>query len=530
MKNLSLLLGLALTFLTVSCDDALEEEVFDSVTPANFFQTEADVEVGVLGVYDGLQNNSYWYRQFMTEALPGSVGHFWNETFNSLNYNNSTGNLWIMWEQSYNIIANANAVIPVIETSSLEEDVKNGYLAEVRYLRALVYFNMVRWYGQMPLVTTVPETIDEATVPQEGADESVFESQFLKQVDREDIYTFIIEELQWAEANLAEATFSGGVDNGRARKGAATALLAKVYLTQAGYQYNYSSGGLEQGDGSKWAMAAQKTQELIDNSPYSLEPNFEDIFKNENDNNEEVIFSIQYLESAITGVTSEGGQTVARFGIRGSDITPFSWKQAFSNLSFYESWVDANGEDDKRLNTTYLRSYIDGDGNEVTYGGGNFIRPHLWKFVSDVDVSDISALNATDYGDNPIYMRYADVLLMNSEALNEAGGTPAAETLYGINAVRVRAGQPEITLPISKEDLREAIWKERKWELCYEGHYFFDSQRTGRLLDEIALNWDESGGTVRAFPLDVIDEKYYILPIHFNAISANPSLDQNAGW
>ncbi|MEM1119097.1 MAG: RagB/SusD family nutrient uptake outer membrane protein [Bacteroidota bacterium] len=528
MKNLYLLLVVLLLF---SCRKSLlDEEVFDRVTPENFFQTEADVEVGVLGVYDGLQNHGYWYRQTLTEALPGSLGHFWNEQFNTLNYNNSTNQLWVLWRQSYKIISNANAVIPVIEASTLDESLKNEYLGEVRYLRAMVYFNMVRWFGQLPLVTTVPETIDDAIVPQADADESVFNSQFLRQAERGEIYDFIIEELLWAEENMAEASFQGGVDNGRARKGAATALLAKVYLTQAGMQYNYKSGGLEPGDPSKWALAAQKAEELVNSGVYSLEANFADIFKNENDNNEEIIFSVQYLESSVAGVTGEGGQTVARFGIRGGDITPYSWKQSFANFSFFTNWMEANGEEDRRLDATFLTSYTNNQGNLVSYGGGNFIRPHVWKFVSDFDNPDISSQNATDYGDNPIYLRYADVLLMHSEALNEAETTPTEATLMGINAVRERAGQPTITLPISKEELRELIWKERKWELCYEGHYFFDSQRTGRLLEEIALNWDDSGGNVRSIPLESIDEKFYILPIHFNAIAANPSLQQNFGW
>ncbi len=529
MKQLFLLL--VTVSLLFSCSDVLDEEVFDSVTPENFFQTEKDAIVGVIGVYGGLQDHQYWYRQFlMSEALPGSMGHFWNEDFNTLTYTNNSQNLWVLWTQSYKIIADANSVISIIESSSLEEDLKNQLIGELRYIRGMVYFNAVRMFGHIPLVTSVPNSIQDAVTPKEGDDESVFESQFLKQVDRGVVYDFIIEDLQFAEANLPLATFTNGVENGRAKRGSATALLAKVYLTQAGLQYNYESGDLNQGDASKWAMAAQKCEELISNSPYALEANFTDVYKNENENNEEILFSIQYLESSVAGVAGEGTQAVARTGIRGSDITPFSWKQSFSNLSFFNNWVTANSVSDNRFETTYLTSYIDNDGNEVNYGAGNFIRPHIWKFVSDDNNPDISALGGTDYGDNTIYMRFADVLLMHSEALNEIGGVPDDNTIFGVNQVRQRAGKALITLPISKDDLREVIWEERKWELVYEGHYFYDCQRTGRLLDEIALNWDDNGGNVRRIPLNAITNKYYILPIHFNALSSNPSLIQNAGW
>ena len=533
MKNIFLLL--VATSILFSCSGILDEEVFDKVTPENFFQTENDAIVGVVGVYDGLQNYPYWYRQFtMSEALPGSMGHFWNEDFNTLTYTNNSGKLWPLWTQAYKVIGNANLVISILDESTLEEDLKNQLIGEMRFIRGMVYFNTVRMFGHIPLVTSVPESINDAITPPVNEDitSPIFESQFLKQVDRNVVYDFIIQDLQFAEDNLPEATFTNGVDNGRAKKGAATGLLAKVYLTQAGLQYNYESGSLDQGDVSKWAMVAQKCDELIGNGTYSLEANFADIFENVNDNNEEVIFSIQYLESSIAGVEGEGSQTVARTGIRGADITPYSWKQAFSNLSFFNHWVDANSTSDNRFNTTYLTSYIDNDGVEINYGGGNFIRPHIWKFVSDVNNPDINSLGSHDYGDNPIILRYADILLMQSEALNEMGGAPNSETIYGINEIRKRAGQPEITLPISKVDLRQAIWNERKWELVYEGHYFYDCQRTGRLYDEIELNWDDNGGTVRKVPLDVItnNNKYYILPIHFNAMSANPSLVQNFGW
>lgn len=528
------ILTLIIIIVSTSCTSMLDEEVFDKVTPENFFQKESDAVIGVNGVYDGLQNHGYWYRQWLlAEALPGSLAHTWNERFNTMVYTDDTSQLWVLWTQSYNIIGRANSVLSVLESSPLEEAVKNALMGEVRYIRGMVYFNMVRMFGHIPLVKGVPASIADAKLPTEGSDASVFESDFLKQVDREVVYDFIIEDLEFAEANLPEATFSGGVDSGRARKGAATALLAKVYMTQAGMQYNYTTGALESGDASKWAMAASKVGELI-GGVYDLEPNYGDVFENTNENNEEILFSIQYLESSVAGVTGEGSQVVARTGIRGANITPYAWKQSFTNSIFYNSWVNANGTTDSRYDVTFLTSYVNNAGNTVNYGSGNFIQPHVWKFVSDDNNPDIAALGATDYGDNTVYLRYADVLLMHSEALNESGGAPNATTISGINKVRERAGQPLITLPITQEDLREAIWQERKWELGFEGHYFFDCQRTGRLIDEITQNWytkaDNGGGNPRNIPLSAVTEKFYILPIHFNAMSANSSLVQNAGW
>ena len=129
---------------------------------------------------------------------------------------------------------------------------------------------------------------------------------------------------------------------------------------------------------------------------------------------------------------------------------------------------------------------IDDANAGIEIGTGNFRGPISRKILSNIDHPLDPILDPRDFGDDWIIQRYADVLLMHSEALNESGAAPDANTIYGINEVRARAGKDPITLPISKEDLREEIWNERKWELCFEGNYhYFDCIRTGRYLDEI---------------------------------------------
>ncbi len=539
MKKYKLILNMTLLSLLIlgfhSCgNDALEEEVFDKVTSNNFFQKESDAIIGVNGIYDGLQHTGFWYRQWMLqETVPGSMSHTWNESLNTLNYTNNTGNLWVLWRQSYNVIGRANAILKALENSTLDTDAKNQLIGESRYLRGMVYFNLVRMFGHVPLVKSAPESIVDAFVPTDSIAAAQSQSEFLRQADRDDVYDFIIEDLEFAELNLPDANFSGGNEDGRVKKGAATALLGKVYLTQAGVQYNYETGNLDTGDASKWGLAASKLSELINSGNYSLQSNYDDIFLNSNENNSEVIFSIQYLSAAESGgITGEGSQFVNRTGIVRSDITPGSWRQAHSSLPFFNAWVAANGTDDNRFSRTWKTQFVNNAGETINFGDINgFELPHLWKFISNEYGTE--AINgANDYGDNMIYLRYSDVLLMHSEALNESEPTPTANTLAGLNAVRQRAGKAPITLPISKSDLREAIWSERKWELVGEQHYFFDCQRTGRLLDEIIANWYEKspGVTGRIISIGALSNKFYVLPIHFNALSSNPSLVQNHGW
>ncbi|MEM9896334.1 MAG: RagB/SusD family nutrient uptake outer membrane protein, partial [Bacteroidota bacterium] len=132
-----------------------------------------------------------------------------------------------------------------------------------------------------------------------------------------------------------------------------------------------------------------------------------------------------------------------------------------------------------------------------------------------------SATGQFDYGNDWISLRYADVLLMHSEALNESLGTPTAATIEGINAVRARANRDLITLPITQADLRDAIFLERKLELAYEGQYFYDCQRFGNLVEEINSSYERRGTP---------SNRHYLLPIPFRAREANPSLVQNFGW
>ncbi|MBL4561431.1 MAG: RagB/SusD family nutrient uptake outer membrane protein [Labilibaculum sp.] len=518
MKKLIYLLVIIITF--GACDSLVEEEVFSIVTPNNFFQSERDVTTALVGVYDGVQDLNIWWRLFYTTELTGGLmRHNWSPGQETLTYENDFGDIWQLWTRNYVAISRANAVLEALEGSTVDEAIKKRYEAEVRFLRAYTYFNLVRLYGQIPLVTKSPESLANVLVP-DSTDINAFESEFLKQRDRSDVYQFIIDDLTFAEANLPSTVTDS--DAGRVTTGAASGMLARVYLTMAGKQYNYNSGELVDGDASLYSQAAQQCNKVINSEIYNLPADYPSIY--EVANNEEILFSIQYLESAVAGVTGEGNQFVARTGVRGAtEFTPYAWLQCSVNETFWQDFIQHNTKEDNRYRRTFLEYYVKLNKDTVWHGSSStFKRPHVRKFLTDVGV-ETSAQDATDYGADWIILRYADVLLMQSEALNEAGATPDANTLKGINEVRGRAGQPAIETGISKEDLRELIWQERKWELCYEGLHYFDCQRTGRLLEEFAAYPNpqrKAAATLR----------HYIYPIPFNAIEANPSLEQNAGW
>lgn len=518
MKKLIYLLAIITTL--GACDSLVEEEVFSIVTPNNFFQSERDVTTALVGVYDGVQDLNIWWRQFYTTELTGGLmRHNWTPGQQTMVYENDFGDGWQLWTRYYKAVSRANAVLGALEESTLDEAIKSRYEGEVRFLRAYTYFNLVRLYGQIPLVTKSPESLNDVLAP-DSTDVEAFESEFLKQRDRADIYQFIVDDLKFAEDNLPSTVTAS--DAGRVSNGAASGLLARVYLTMAGKQYDYNSGQLVDGDAGLYSLAAEQCQKVIGTDIYSLPDDYPSIY--EVANNEEILFSIQYLESAVAGVTGEGNQIVARTGIRGAtEYTPYAWLQASVNETFWNDFIAHNSKEDKRYSRTFLEYYVKTNGDTIWHGSSStFKRPHVRKFLTDVG-PETSAQGATDYGADWIVLRYADVLLMQSEALNEAGSSPNVNTIEGINKVRERAGQPLIQPGITKDELRELIWEERKWELCFEGLHYFDCQRTGRLLEEFALNANPARKAAATL-------RHYIYPIPFNAIEANPSLNQNAGW
>lgn len=518
MKKLIYLLAIITTL--VACDSLVEEEVFSTITPSNFFQSERDVTTALVGVYDGVQNVNIWWRQFYaTELTGGLMRHKWNPWAESMVYEDDQGDIWNLWKLYYESISRANAVLSALEESTLDEAIINRYEGEVKFLRAYSYFNLVRFFGQVPLVTKSAESLGDVLAP-DSTDVEAFESEYLKQRDRADVYALIVEDLKFAEANLPSTVEASG--EGRVSNGAASGMLAKVYLAMAGKQYDYNSGQLVDGDASLYALAAAECEKVVSANNYSLLNDYASVY--EVANNDEILFSIQYLESAIAGVTGEGNQIVARTGVaRSAEFTRYAWLQCSVNETFMNDFISHNSRDDKRFERTFLEYYVKTNGDTVWNGSSaTFARPNIRKFLTDVG-PETTAQDATDYGADWIVLRYADVLLMQTEALNEAGSTPTSATLEGINEVRARAGQDVIEVGVTKDELRELVWNERKWELCYEGHHYFDCQRTGRLLDEYALN-------TNAYRKAAATLRHYIYPIPFNAMEANSSLKQNAGW
>lgn len=348
------------------------------------------------------------------------------------------------WSNYYVGINRANIILEKIEEAdeTLVQQ-KDRHIGEAKFLRALAYFDLARIFGAVPLIT-------RSLLPAESYD--------IGRTDVQTLYTnLIIPDLLDAATKLPQSY--SGAHVGRATSGAAKAMLGRVFLTIGDF------------------LNAEATLQEVTTMGYALLPNYEDLFDYTSDeHHSEYIFDIEYEE----GLGNQGSVFTHRFmpnssamadfyGIRGGELA-----ETFSPTPILR---DIFLDEDQRKDITI------GDSGGFYDANGNFQRlpqatsqNYTKKYITPVQL-------VNDSGANWKVIRYADVLLMYAEALNENG--KISEAIAQLNAVRTRAGVPTYTVT-NPEDIREKIYTERRLELSFEGHRWFDLLRTGRALDVLA--------------------------------------------
>src|SRR5699024_10058766 len=458
---------LALIMLTAGCNpnSFLEETPNSFLTEENFYETEKDAVASVNAVYDMLQQGAlYLNNMYRLVDFPSaqSTDNKRGGTLDLLTWDDTAGPVFEVWQGSYKGINRANEALANIPEIEMDENVKTRLLAEVHFLRGLYYFNLIKLFGNVVLKTEPTANLDSLNPSNTG--------------NQEEVWSLIIEDLQYAETNLP-LSYSGQ-DIGRATKGAAKTMLAKVYLQRSGlakYAPDPSLWGVE--GVNEWEEALNKTQEVIDLQQYSLFENYADVFDVSTKNGVEHIFSVQYL--AGLGKPEGMANIVKMIGVRGAgNIHPYGGRSDWTGEpAFFDSWP--NKESDERFPVTWVLEF-ELDGQTVRYPESDLMQtPHIQKFrINPGEKERLERFSA-----NFPLIRYADVLLMHSEAANESG---SGDTYAGINAVRQRAGLIVLS-GLNQQELRAAIIQERALELCFEAHAFFDYQRFGILEEQAAL-------------------------------------------
>lgn len=371
-------------------------------------------------------------------SSPGDTGGD-KDLLDALNFSATGGSFQDVWQGHYQAINRANQALEYLPQLTNADPQLRGRLAgEAKFLRAFSYFILVRSFGGVPVVDHVPIAGNEQD-----------RTMLLTRKSKEEVYTFIMNDLNDAISALPVKSAYSSADIGRASKGAAYALLAKVNL----YQKNW--------------------QKVIDNcnlvTGYSLTPNFADIYKVSGENNMESIFEIQGKGGTEQPGIQQYSQTQGARGAGG-----WGWGFATPSQNLVDAF-NAEGDTQRRDATIIFRNSVLYDGRVVPATVENPFYNYK-AYSSDFSGGDDSDANIR-------YLRYAEVLLMKAEAMNELGQTGAA--LPFLNQVRNRAGLANSTA-VSQADVRTAIWKERRLELALEHDRWFDLIRTGQAVTAMA--------------------------------------------
>jgi len=494
MKNItsykiSILTGVLALGALISCNK-LTENPNSIIVSSQFYKTTSDAVSAVNAVYSTLNSDPaadfpLYGRQLNLLVENASDNQVYSPSntnpdvraLGTETYISSNSRVQKVWQQLYYGINRANIAIDNIPAIQMDTALRARLVRESKFVRALLYFNLVRLYGDVPLVLHNPTSIDVSQLT-------------VGRTPSAQVYTQIITDLQDA-TNLPKSY--AGADIGRATGGAAHTLLAKVYLTQ-----------------QDWTDALTQLKDVINGGyGYSLFPNYYDAFQKATKNGVEHIFSVQFE-------TNLGAANSTQF--LSESFTSFNTGTFPIDIPADSSVYKLFSAADKRRAVTFYSSvYNAATGQTVVFN--NSYAPYFNKFV-DYSLSPLSI--QVQSGINYPVLRYADVLLMYAEAQNEINGAPTSDGYSAINQVRQRAGIPNLTAGLGQSDFRDSVFLERRKEFIQEGHRWFDLVRQGGTVLVDALHKLPAKSAASA--------KNNLFPIPLVEVQLDPKLTQNPGY
>ena len=444
--------------ISISCSDDFVDVKPTGDNSEDFFNSEEDYQNALIGAYDMLQS-SYINVMLGEIASDNTLAGGESATdvlgiqeIDDMVHTPQNAQLRDIWGWMYSGVNRANYILEFKDKTDFVG--KEKVLAEATFLRAYYYFELVKWFGDIPFV--VDKRIQ-------------FGEQFnLDRTPKSEIYTQLEADLIFAADNLPYIQET----NGRVTKGAAQALLGKIYLFQ-----------------QKYDEAAAVLDDLIQNGPHDLVTDYNSIFEEAGENNIESVFEIQYFEDQGAGFgclqCSEGNVAVGFSGIRNYSGPEFSSGFSF-NVPVQEAY-DAFEDGDLRRDVAILDINAWAATTGATFGEGYehtgyFNRKYLPRVRGANAQGDRNLTNPNNYR----AIRFADVLLMAAEAFNRSSSPNDTKAQAYLNRVRERAfGNATRNIVATGDNLYNNILEERRTELVGEGHRFFDLVRTGRAAQSI---------------------------------------------
>ncbi|HEY9486780.1 MAG TPA: RagB/SusD family nutrient uptake outer membrane protein [Chryseosolibacter sp.] len=487
----------------LSCAD-LEEKPVGLLAPEGFFKTSKDVETAIFGAYGWIASERLWGRQFVAAIMLRSdmvdIGDLGTpaerQQVNNFKMDDGNGMVRVFWPYWYQVISAANSAISGAESLGLPEDQINPLIGEARFVRAFSYFHLVRVFGDVPYI--------DFFISDPGSVVNI------SKTPESEIYQHILADLAFAKQWLPDQQRSDV--RSRPTKGTAASYLASVYLTLADYPKAY--------DEAKWVIDNKGTFN------YALEPDFQNLFREENhDGLLETIFSLDFLGLQSGNGGANDDIMPAMTGIRGAD--ELGWSVCVPSLAVYNTWDD---RDYRKVVSFVAEAPVEGVITSYT-GFQNTKRPHIAKYRRYPGQSNAEG---RDSDNNYAAMRYAEVLLIAAEALTEVNNGPNAEAEGYVNEVRARARNwagvatafpADVVTNLSKDDFIDLVLDERRLELAFEYHRWYDIKRRN-LGDEVFK------GPNSLEPQANFDaSRDYLMPLPRTELAINPNLrPQNPGY
>ena len=471
LKIIQSVLVLTVLIFVSGCENFLSEEPLDQRVEENFYKTEQDAQEALVAIYDVLQWNTvngFHVPEMLSDIASDDAyagGSSRNDAPNIIevdkhNIRTTNGEVHGLWRKYYTGIYRANKFLQQIENIDADSSFKSRTIAEAKFLRAYYYFDLVRFFENVPLITSPLDNPDEYSQPQ---------------ATPSDVYNQIGKDLVEAIPDLPESVATN--QQGRITKWAGQALLGRVFLFYEGvYGENLPSG--EQTIDR--TLALQTVENVINNSGHGLLNNYEDLFSPSSEFSVESVFEITYSDSRpwwdwgyIQG--GEGYIAAQMQGPRVEQPTEEDYQRGWSFSPVTQELIDAFDPADPRLEATVLFEGELNSGLNLGYQHtGNFTQ----KYTTHKAYTPSDGQLELNWGNNYRVIRYADVLLMAAE-LHVKDGNPEAARPY-LDAVRNR-----VQIPLVEPTL-ENIFNERRLELALEGQRYWDLLRRGQ---EVAASY-----------------------------------------
>ncbi len=516
-----------------SCDDFLTTNPYDFAAPETFYSNEMECKMALAGIYSTLSTQNIYGNFYSCEVsniddlsyyvrTSNTAGNAWSNE-----HTPSSNVVWVVWQDLYSGIKNANTFIESVDKANMSDELKIRMKGEAKFMRAYYHFLLAQAYYDIPLrkesLTNINQTSIEATPHAEAIDWIIAEM--------EDCIDMVDDKIYDKSPSHVKRTIVQGV-------------LARVCLWRAGYPSN--------GGKPYYAKAAQYAKAVVDSKKHDLNPDLYVMWRNMAQDKYDTQYNESMWEAEFIGDRQGNNYTESRIGnVIGNSQRNGSTDGAGYTYAFYAGtlllWdLLSDNPEDNRRDLALAPYWLDTKDAVKNWSATELVQRRCGKYRREWELGDYKNKNWTP--ENYPIIRYADVLLMLAEAENEINDAPTALAYQSVNKVRQRAGITTDVENMSYADFQQFIRDERARELCFESLRKYDLVRWGIYVERMnkdlyaatqdsrwakkAETTDKTGGqyTNAAAVANRTTDQHQFLPIPTKELGVNTKIEQNKYW